>query len=81
VACGAEETKSGLIRVVRSPDGVVSVDRVGRVPGRGAYLCGKVECVKMARKKNALARALKQPVDTGIYALLEELALERDALD
>jgi predicted RNA-binding protein YlxR (DUF448 family) len=63
--------------VARSPDGVVGVDVTGRAPGRGAYLCADTGCVRIARKKNALARALKHPVDASVYALLEEIALER----
>ncbi|MDR1516277.1 MAG: YlxR family protein [Synergistaceae bacterium] len=77
VGCGREEPKKGLMRVVRSPDGIVSLDVTGRAPGRGAYLCADAECVKKAMKKNALARALKQPVDPDIYHLAEEAAIER----
>jgi predicted RNA-binding protein YlxR (DUF448 family) len=77
VGCGAEAPKSGLIRVSRSPEGKISVDAGGKAPGRGAYICANVECVKLAMKKNALARALKHPVDPMIYLLIEEFALER----
>jgi predicted RNA-binding protein YlxR (DUF448 family) len=77
VGCGREEPKTGLIRVVRSPDGIVSVDASGRAPGRGAYLCADIACVRTAMKKNALSRALKKPVDSGVYVSVEELALER----
>jgi predicted RNA-binding protein YlxR (DUF448 family) len=77
VGCGREEPKGGLLRIARSPDGVVSLDITGRAPGRGAYLCPDVECVKKAMKKNMLSRALKQPVDPGIYRLAEEAAIER----
>jgi predicted RNA-binding protein YlxR (DUF448 family) len=77
VGCGQEAPKKSLMRVVRSPEGTVSIDATGRAPGRGAYLCADVECVKKAMKKNALARALKGPVDQGIYNLALEAALER----
>ncbi|MDR0616323.1 MAG: YlxR family protein [Synergistaceae bacterium] len=77
VGCGQEAPKRGLIRVVRSPDGAVSLDDTGHAPGRGAYLCADMECVKKAIKKNALARALKHPVDESIYSLAGEVALER----
>jgi predicted RNA-binding protein YlxR (DUF448 family) len=77
VGCGQEAPKKGLIRVVRSPEGTVSIDATGRAPGRGAYLCADAECVRKAMKKNALARALKAPVDQSIYSLAEEAALER----
>lgn len=76
VACGAEEAKASLLRVVRSPDGVVSVSTSGKNPGRGAYVCAKLECVRSASKKNSLSRSLKQPVGSEIYRQLEELCVD-----
>jgi predicted RNA-binding protein YlxR (DUF448 family) len=73
-----EAPKTGLIRIARSPEGKIGVDAGGKAPGRGAYICADLECVKLAKKKNALARALKHPVDPMIYLLIEEFALERD---
>jgi predicted RNA-binding protein YlxR (DUF448 family) len=72
LGCGLEFPKSSLLRVVRSASGEVRVDPSGRASGRGAYLCANVECVAKARKKNSLARVLKRPVDSGIYALIVE---------
>ena len=73
MGCGLEFPKSSMLRIVRSTAGEVSVDPSGRAPGRGAYLCGNAECVAKARKKNALARVLKRPVDGEIYARIAEL--------
>ena len=44
--CGEMKPKSELIRVVRSPDGTVGLDRSGKANGRGAYICRSVECYK-----------------------------------
>jgi len=71
VGCGAEEGKKKLLRVVRSPEGVVSVDPTGREPGRGAYLCISLECLKLAKKKNAFSRALKVSVPLTFYDEVE----------
>jgi predicted RNA-binding protein YlxR (DUF448 family) len=70
-----------MLRIVRSPLGEVSVNAAGKAPGRGAYICADAACVRAAMKKNALARALKHPVDRGIYALLEEMCCERGETD
>lgn len=78
VGCGRELSKKGLLRVVRSPEGVVSVDPTGKAPGRGAYLCRDAECVKLAKKRKALSRALKLPVEEELHAQLETLCAERD---
>ncbi|MDR2780783.1 MAG: YlxR family protein [Synergistaceae bacterium] len=73
LGCGLEFPKSSLLRIVRSTAGEVSVDPSGRAPGRGAYLCANADCVMKARKKNTLARVLKRPVDTEIYARIDEM--------
>jgi hypothetical protein len=64
--------KKELIRVVRTPSGEVEIDLTGKKAGRGAYLCGKVSCFKLAKKTKALDRALKQSVGDEIYDALEK---------
>lgn len=80
VGCGEENAKKGLIRIVRSPEGSVALDTTGKAAGRGAYICADVECVRLAKKRNALSRALKQKVPDEIYSLAEEFCLERSKL-
>jgi predicted RNA-binding protein YlxR (DUF448 family) len=77
VACGLERPKTELLRVVRSPGGDVSVNDKGASPGRGAYICSRIECLRLAAKKNALSRALKHPVPKEIYTRIEELCVDR----
>ena len=57
-ACGAELPKKELIRIVRSPDGVISVDTNGKSSGRGAYICKKASCLAKAVKTGRLGRSL-----------------------
>ncbi|WEK56149.1 MAG: YlxR family protein [Candidatus Cohnella colombiensis] len=71
VACQQMMAKKELIRIVRSPAGETTIDLTGKKPGRGAYLCGKVSCFKLAKKSKAFDRALKAPVDVAIYDRLE----------
>jgi predicted RNA-binding protein YlxR (DUF448 family) len=61
-----------LIRIVRSPAGVVVVDERGKLPGRGAYLCANKECLEKARKTKALSRALKMEIPAELYEHLGE---------
>ena len=72
VACHEMKPKKELQRIVRSPEGEVSIDPVGKKPGRGAYLCPNVECLKKARKSKALERKFEAPVSEEVYAMLEE---------
>jgi hypothetical protein len=76
VGCRKEEGKRELLRIVRSPAGEVRVDRGGKAPGRGAYLCRNRECLRSARKRDALSKALKTKVPLEIYEELEKLCLD-----
>jgi predicted RNA-binding protein YlxR (DUF448 family) len=71
VGCRRRGVKSEFIRVVRSPEGIVSLDPAGRSPGRGAYLCPSPRCLKQALKGGRLTRALRSPVGEAVLAALE----------
>lgn len=59
LGCRQKEDKSGLVRIVRRPDGGVAVDPTGRAAGRGAYLHASRDCLSRAARGGAIARALK----------------------
>ena len=71
VGCGESKDKKELIRVVRSPEGEVSLDPVGKKSGRGAYLCHSLACFKKARKSKRLEATLKTVISEEIYQRLE----------
>jgi len=58
IACRERMEKRDLIRIVRTPDEEILVDLTGKRAGRGAYLCGKLECLEKAIKTKSLERAL-----------------------
>lgn len=72
VACREESPRRALIRIVRTPDGTAVLDERGKLPGRGAYLCARIECIEKARKTKALSRALKTEIPAVFYDSLEE---------
>ena len=59
MGCRERKPKKELVRVVRSPEGTVSVDLRGKAPGRGAYICPDPECLKKAVRSRALERNLR----------------------
>ena len=59
VGCREMKPKRELLRVVRSPEGEISIDVTGRKPGRGAYVCRSAECLKTALKQKQLERAFR----------------------
>lgn len=72
IGCGEMKEKRELIRIVRSPEGEISLDKVGRKPGRGAYLCLSLDCLRAARKAHRLERTFSCAVPAEIYDRLEE---------
>lgn len=65
--CREHKPKRELIRVVRAPDGGISLDFRGKQAGRGAYVCKSADCLKKARKSRALERALDCAIPEEIY--------------
>ena len=77
VGCREMKPKKELIRVVREPDGSVSMDPVGKKPGRGAYVCRNAACLQKAIKQKQLERVLEvqltQEVQEQLRAAMENL--------
>lgn len=71
LGCGEPKEKRQLIRIVRSPDGAISVDPTGKKSGRGAYICRSAECLTRARKTRRLERAFSTQIPDEIYDRLE----------
>lgn len=75
VGCREMHEKRELIRIVKSAEGMVSIDMRGKAPGRGAYICKKSDCLERAMKSRALERALEHRIEPDVYERLrEELA-------
>lgn len=67
MGCGERFPKKELLRIVREPEGNVSVDLVGKKNGRGVYICKNPECFKKVRKGDKLSRSLETKVPEEIY--------------
>ena len=72
LGCREMKNKKDLIRVVRSPEGEVSLDWVGKKPGRGAYVCPDEACLAKARKSRALERAFELAIPEAVYDALDK---------
>lgn len=76
MGCRERKEKRSLIRVVRGTDGSVSLDFGGKAPGRGAYICPNLECLKKAMRSKALDRSLEVTIPQEVY---DRLAKEMEA--
>ena len=67
IACKTRRAKKELIRVTRTPAGIVELDPLQKKEGRGVYLCRNISCIEKARTKGLLGRNLKTQVPISIY--------------
>ena len=70
--CKVHKPKKELIRVVKAPDGEISVDFHSKKSGRGAYVCNDISCLEKAIKSRALERAFSCAIPAEIVEKLRE---------
>ena len=74
VGCREMKEKRELLRIVKNAEGQISFDRVGKAPGRGAYICRSEECLTKAVRQRQLERALETKIDEAVFQqLMEEI--------
>ena len=72
MGCNERCPKNALLRVVRDPEGNVSLDFTGKKSGRGAYICKNAACLKKAQKTKRLSRVLECEIPDEVFASMEE---------
>ena len=72
LGCREMKPKQELIRIVKSPEEKISLDPDGKNPGRGAYICKDINCLKRAEKAKAFSRAFKAQIPDNIIEELKE---------
>ena len=72
LGCNEHKPKAALLRVVRSPEGEISLDFVGKKSGRGAYICHNVACLRRARKSKRIDKNLDCPLPDAVYDAMEQ---------
>ena len=80
LGCNEHKPKAQLIRVVRSPEGEISLDLTGKKSGRGAYICRDLKCLKKVRKSGRVAHNLACEISPEVYDRMEaELTADGEA--
>ena len=72
LGCNEHKEKPTLLRVVRSPEGEISLDFTGKKSGRGAYICRDVKCLRRARKSRRIDKNLDCSIPDEIYDRMEQ---------
>lgn len=76
--CNEQKPKNELIRIVKSPEGEVSLDLTGKKSGRGAYICNNAECLLKAKKSHRIDRAFEMTIPEAVYGQMEAQIKQND---
>ena len=71
LGCSEMKPKQELVRVVKSPDGEISIDLTGKKSGRGAYICKSADCLLLARKGRKLEKSFSCKIEDSVYDTME----------
>lgn len=72
VGCGEMKSKKEMMRVLKTPEDAITLDKTGKKNGRGAYFCVSKECLISARKNKGLERSFKMSIPSDVYDSLEK---------
>ena len=78
LGCNEHKPKREMIRVVRTPEGEIELDFVGKKSGRGAYICPKKTCFVKARKSKRIENVLEVKLPEEIYDAMENSIAEAE---
>ncbi len=67
IGCNMQKDKKELIRIVKNKQGEISIDKTGKLEGRGAYICDNIECLEKVIKTKRLERVLETKIEKEIY--------------
>ena len=71
IGCGEQKPKNELIRIVKNQTGEIKVDKIGKLSGRGAYICDKSECLELAIRSKKLEKAFETKIEKSVYESLK----------
>lgn len=72
IACRVMQDKKNLIRIVRSPEGDITLDYTGKKNGRGAYICNNISCIEKCEKQKLIHKSFKTDAGNEVYQKIKE---------
>jgi len=75
MGCNEKKEKSELIRIVKNKQNEINIDKTGKMEGRGAYICDKVDCLNKIQKSKRLERVFDMQISEEIYEKLRGVIL------
>ena len=77
MGCNAKKDKKDLIRIVKNKSGQITIDKTGKLEGRGAYICDNKDCLEKIIKSKRLERVFDMQISNEIYESLRGVMIEQ----
>lgn len=72
LGCQEMKPKKELVRVVKNKEDEIKVDLTGKAPGRGSYICKRLDCFEKAYKAKRFERTLSSSISPEIFESLKK---------
>jgi len=77
MGCNTKKDKRDLIRIVINKEGIISIDKTGKLSGRGAYICDNINCLEKVIKTKRLEKIFETKIDEEIYKNLRGVIIDK----
>lgn len=77
MGCNEKKDKKELIRIVKNKENEISLDRTGKVDGRGAYICDDIKCLEKLIKTKRLEKIFDMKIENEIYENLRGVIVDK----
>ncbi len=77
MGCGEKKEKKELIRVAKDKQNNITIDKTGKLNGRGAYICDNINCLEKAIKTKKLERTFEMQISKDIYENLRGVIIDK----
>ena len=77
MGCNEKKEKKQLVRIVCNKLGEVTIDKTGKLEGRGAYICDNIECLEKVIKTKRIEKVLNKNLDEEIYNKLRGVIIDK----
>lgn len=77
MGCNIKKTKKELIRIVKDKNNNVSIDKTGKIEGRGAYICDNIQCLEKVIKTKRLEKVLDISISEQTYNDLRSVIVDK----
>lgn len=77
MGCNEKKDKKDLIRIVKNKENEISIDRTGRLDGRGTYICDDIKCLEKVIKSKRLEKVFDYKISDEIYENLRGVILDK----